>query len=619
MMEIKKEGHPRKIFQREQWTSLNGVWDFVFDDSCEFQFPEEIKLWNLQINVPFAPESTASGLGNTDFHPRVWYRKRFAIQPADPQKLYFLHFGAVDYLTHVWLNGHYLGKHEGGFTPFHFNFTHLLLADQDQTIILRVDDDPHDLTKPRGKQDWQKLPHSIWYPRTTGIWQSVWIEEVSNVFIEKIRCIPHLERWELGIEAFIQGTSLRPLELKVLLSCHGQKLAQDSYTVIQNEVHRRISLSDPGIDDFRNELLWSPERPTLIQMELELWSEGVKLDHIHSYTALRSVSYNKDRFLLNGRPYYLRLVLDQGLWPETLMTPPSEVAIEKEIQLIKAAGFNGVRKHQKIEDPNFLYWADVMGLVVWGEMPSAYRFTHKSVNRLVAEWTEVLDRDMNHPCLITWVPFNESWGVPDLAEKAAHQHCVQALYHLTKTYDPSRPCIGNDGWESTATDIVGIHDYDDNPERLLKKYAQTRQLGEIVERYRPAGRVIMVDGHTYENRPVMLTEFGGISFVAPENRVENAWGYSVAQTTHEFQTQYQELMNAIHRIELFAGFCYTQLTDTFQETNGLLRMDRTPKFPLNIMARATRGIGLERGEKSSVPQPPPIPHDNAPIDMKLIS
>ncbi|HEY8272374.1 MAG TPA: glycoside hydrolase family 2 TIM barrel-domain containing protein, partial [Pseudobdellovibrionaceae bacterium] len=329
-------------------------------------------------------------------------------------------------------------------------------------------------------------------------------------------------------------------------------------------------------------------------------------DHVKSYTALRSVAMSRDRFLLNGCPYYMRLVLDQGYWPDTYMTPPSEEAIRKDIELTKAAGFNGVRKHQKVEDPNYLYWADVMGLMVWCEMPSAYRFTHESVERLMREWSEVIDRDMSHPCIVVWVPFNESWGVPDLAEKAAHQHCVQALYHLTKTLDPTRPCIGNDGWESTATDIIGIHDYDSKPERLLKKYTLEASVADILSRYRPGGRVITVEGFPHGGQPVMLTEFGGISFVE-HTQFSNSWGYSTSFNAEDFRDQYERLVASVHRIELFAGFCYTQLTDTFQETNGLFKADRTPKFSINSMARATRGVEDWRGELTSMPQPPPLP------------
>lgn len=607
--------HPRKIFRRNKWKTLNGEWDFCFDNEQNFYTPNDINRWTHKINVPFAPETKISGIDDRNFHRRCWYQKSFTVSPTENRTI--LHFGAVDYFANVWINGHFLGSHEGGHTPFNFDITNCLNREGEQIVTVCADDDPMDLTKPRGKQDWQKEPHSIWYPRTTGIWQSVWLEEVPETYIQRCRCTPLLERWEIGCEVFIAGPCKEGLELRVILSSKEQILARDRYEVIHNEVHRRIAMSDPGIDDFRNELLWSPEKPTLINVELELWCHDKRLDQVHSYTALRSVSYNRDRFLLNGRPYYMRLVLDQGYWPDTFMTPPDEAAIIKDIEMIKAAGFNGVRKHQKVEDPNFLYWADKMGLLVWGEMPSAYRFTQESVERLTREWLEVLNRDVNHPCIVVWVPFNESWGVPDLAEKIAHQSCVQALYHLTKTIDPTRPCIGNDGWESTATDIVGIHDYDDQPERLLKKYATSghTSVAEVLNKYRPGGRVITVDGYAHRGQPVMLTEFGGIAFVEPDYEITKSWGYSAATTSQEFRRRYEALMDAIHRIELFAGFCYTQFTDTFQEANGLFKADRTPKFSLAAMARATRGIGLGRGELTGVPQPPPIPHDNDAFEL----
>jgi beta-galactosidase/beta-glucuronidase len=606
--------HPRKIFRRDKWKSLNGEWSFCFDNDKKFKIPDDINLWTHTIKVPFAPEAKASGIGDLGFHHRCWYQRKFIIERTEERL--FLHFGAVDYQARVWLNGFYLGFHEGGHTPFSFEITNFLFQGE-QTLTVCADDDPLDLTKPRGKQDWQKDPHSIWYPRTTGIWQTVWLEEVPETYIQKFRCSPLLERWEIGCEVFIEGHCPDGLELRVRMSCGDQLLATDCYGVIHNEVHRRIAMSDPGIDDFRNELLWSPEKPTLIDLSLELWCGEKRLDFVKSYTALRSATYNKDRFLLNGRPYYMRLVLDQGYWPDTLMTPPNSGAIKKDIELIKAAGFNGVRKHQKVEDPDFLYWADRMGLLVWGEMPSAYRFTHESVQRITREWLEVINRDMNHPCIVVWVPFNESWGVPDIAEKVAHQNCVLALYHMTKTLDPTRPCIGNDGWEAISTDIIGIHDYDDQPERLLKKYATTGHMSvsDILNRYRPGGRVITVEGYNHSGQPVMLTEFGGISFVEPDHEISKTWGYSAATSSSEFRRRYEDLMNAIHRIELFAGFCYTQFTDTFQEANGLFKADRTPKFSLMVMARATRGVGLGRGELTGVPQPPPIPHDNEAFEL----
>ncbi|WII71496.1 glycoside hydrolase family 2 TIM barrel-domain containing protein [Bdellovibrio sp. 22V] len=597
------ENYPRKNFQRKHWLNLNGLWSFSYDDDQIFSHPSQIQDWPHKIVVPYAPESPASGIGDTGFHTRYWYQRKFQLKRTENKVL--LHFGAADYQTHVWVNSQYLGSHEGGYTPFHFEISDFLSDSGEQVVSVLVEDDPLDLQKPRGKQDWQKEPHSIWYHRTSGIWQTVWCEEVAHVYIEKLRLVPLIERWEIGCEAFIGGPNISGLQLKVRMECDGKLLVQDTYEVVHREVHRRIALSDPGIDDFRNEMLWSPEKPTLIQVHLELWKENELLDEVKSYTALRSVGFNRDRFLLNGRPYYLRLVLDQGYWPDTFLTPPNSAALRKDVELVKAAGFNGVRKHQKIEDPNFYYWADVLGLVVWAEMPSAYRFTHDSVERLLKEWTEVIDRDMSHPSIILWVPFNESWGVPDLAEKESHQHCVQALYHLTKTLDPTRPCIGNDGWESTATDLLGIHDYDDQPERLIKKYGSHENIADMLTRYRPGGRVITVEGYPHGGKPIMITEFGGIAYVdKPEG---TTWGYSASGTIQDLRKRYENLLAAIYRIETFCGFCYTQFTDTFQEANGLFRPDRTPKFSVNAMARATRGGGYTRGELTSVPQPPPLP------------
>jgi beta-galactosidase/beta-glucuronidase len=250
----------------------------------------------------------------------------------------------------------------------------------------------------------------------------------------------------------------------------------------------------------------------LIEAAIELTDmAGNRIDYVRSYTALRTIAVHRDRLLLNGRPYMLRMVLDQGYWPESGLTAPSDDAFRQDVELAKAMGFNGVRKHQKIEDPRYLYWADHLGLLVWGEMPSAYRFTTDSILRTTREWMEVLRRDESHPCIIAWVPFNESWGVPNLPNNAAERHYVRALYHLTKTLDPTRPVIGNDGWESVATDIIGIHDYDADADRLGRRYHAEELLPRIFRRERPGGRTLVLDGKRNIHQPLVLTEFGGIS------------------------------------------------------------------------------------------------------------
>ncbi|HEX6973057.1 MAG TPA: glycoside hydrolase family 2 TIM barrel-domain containing protein, partial [Vicinamibacterales bacterium] len=323
--------------------------------------------------------------------------------------------------------------------------------------------------------------------------------------------------------------------------------------------------------------------------ELELWADrGECLDQARSYTALRSSAVQRDRFVLNGRPYQMRLVLDQGYWPDTLMTAPSDEALKRDVELAKAMGFNGVRKHQKIEDPRYLYWADRLGLLVWGEMPSAYRFGRTAINRQVREWGAVIERDFSHPCLIVWVPFNESWGVPELPSVNAHRSAVEALYHLTKTLDPTRPVVGNDGWESSATDIIGIHDYDADTDHIRQRYGPEIKPEQLFDRRRPGGRILTLDGYPHRGQPIMLTEFGGIAFRGSvHDEATRAWGYSEARDAASFAAMYRRLLETVIQIELFSGFCYTQFCDTFQEANGLLYADRTPKIPLADICAAT--------------------------------
>ena len=578
-------GYPRPQLRRKTWFSLNGAWDFARDPDGVWRDPGEV-AWSHRIMVPFAPETTASGIGDTGFCRCCWYRCRVTVPALERDHRLVLRFGAVDFAATVWINGTWVGTHQGGYTPFSFDLSGLVAAEEYE-IVVRVDDDPHDLAKPRGKQDWQLEPHSIWYPRTTGIWQTVWLEVVPPTSLARIAFTPNLARWEIGIEAWIDGLPRQRLRLAATLTSGTTVLASDTYTVVSGEVHRRVAFSDPGVDDSRNELLWSPDAPNLIEVQLELWGErGELLDQAVSYTALRSASVQGDRFVLNNRPYLLRMVLDQGYWPDTGLTAPDDEALRRDVILAKRMGFNGVRKHQKIEDPRYLYWADRLGLAVWEEMPSAYRFTPVSVERLTREWTDVVRRDYSHPCIISWVPINESWGVPNLPDNPAERHYVQALYHLTRTLDATRPVIGNDGWESVATDIIGIHDYDDQPSRIGRRYLADEVLPRLFKRERPGGRILVLEGQKHAEQPLMLTEFGGIALARDESRT---WGYARARTPEEFARRYRELLDVVRELQVFSGFCYTQFADTYQEANGLLFADRTPKIPLDEIAAATAG------------------------------
>jgi beta-galactosidase/beta-glucuronidase len=572
--------YPRPQLVRQNWTSLNGLWDFTFDNDKQYNVNNV--NFNQKINVPFAPETKLSGIGDTNFHKICWYSRNFNYVKSKDKTI--LHFGAIDYYCKVWVNNHFIGEHTGGHSSFSFDITSALLENGDQKIVIYVEDDPQDLAKPRGKQDWEIDPHSIWYPRTTGIWQTVWLENVPQTYIKKLKWTPLFESFELGLDLLLNDKKSNSLWAKVKIFHKEQVIAEDMYRITENSLHRKISLADPGIDNYRQELVWSPHNPNLLDVEISLLEqlneEFHTIEEISSYTALRSVTISRDRFMLNGNPYLLRLVLDQGYWPDSFMTAPSDEDLKKDVLLAKEMGFNGVRKHQKIEDPRYLYWADKLGLFVWEEMPSAYSFSPQAISRMISEWTEIMERDYSHPCIIAWVPFNESWGVPNLETNNAHRSAVQALYHLTKTYDTTRPVIGNDGWEATSTDIIAIHDYDLNPSTLYARYQEPRDI--LFERRRPGHRILTLDGYPHKGQPVMLTEFGGIAFGKGD-----IWGYGKVSKESDLLKLYGEILQVVYRSDLFSGFCYTQFTDTFQEANGLLYMDRTPKIPLEEIRKIT--------------------------------
>ena len=579
--------HPRPLLRRAGWASLDGAWDFAADPGGEIQAPDGV-AWDATIRVPFAPEAPASGVGADGFLRRAWYRRRFDAPAPPAGGRVLLHFGAVDYHATVWVNGRLVAEHEGGYTPFAADVTDLLTGDGGDEVVVRADDDPHDLAKPRGKQDWHERPHSIWYPRTTGIWQTVWLEPVPAVRAASLRWTPDLPRGEVRLDARVAGPDPHRHRLAVTLR-HGDRVLCDDVCSVAADggVRRAFPVAPAGAEDFALDLLWTPEHPRLIDAELRLLDpDGEDVDVVSSYTALRSVGVDGDRFLLNRRPRTLRLVLAQGYWPDGGLTAPDDDALRRDVALIKSLGFDGVRMHQKVESPRFLHWADRLGLLVWGEMPSPYVFTPEAVRRTAAQWADVIERDAGHPCVVAWVPVNESWGAPDLPTDPAQRSFVRAMYELTKALDPSRPVIANDGWEMPAGDIAAVHDYDADPDRLARRYAgagedpAARLAGE-----RPGHRRLFLDGYDPRGRPLMLTEFGGI---ACSERGED-WGYSRAATPEEFAERYARLMDAVRTVPAFAGWCYTQFTDTYQEANGLVTMDRTPKADADVLRRATAG------------------------------
>lgn len=578
MQENTETLHPRPQLRRSQWTDLGGEWEFTYDDdACGLDegWQERRDIYTRTIQVPFPPESPASGIGDSSFHPVVWYRRTFHLPQESRDKRLLLHCGAVDYRAHVWVNSQLVATHEGGHTPFSADITSALRPDQEQVVVIRAEDLPTDLAQPRGKQDWQQEPHAIWYHRTTGIWQPVWLEQVHPTHIIHVRWTPDLDRGLLGLVVQLQRQDDSPLYLRAQFSLHDTILADDTFLIRGAEIHRQIAFDQAGMMS-RESLLWSPEHPNLIDVTLTVLADGQIIDEVQSYAGLRSVSVDSGRFLLNGRPYYLRLALEQGYWPQSHLAAPSVEALRREVELTKALGFNGVRIHQKVEDPRYLYWCDRLGLLVWGEMANAYVYSHYAVNRLISEWLEVLERDYSHPCIVAWVPLNESWGVPDVARDNAQRHYVQALYHLTKSLDTTRPVIGNDGWEHIISDIHSVHDYSFEGATLHERYGSTEAVERTLREVQPSYRSVILPGYLREGEPIMLTECGGISYLPS---ADQPWyGYAVVKDKDAFLAKYQELMDAILDSSAIAGFCYTQLVDTGQETNGLLTADRICKL-----------------------------------------
>ncbi len=580
--------HPRPQLTRPRWIDLGGAWGFAYDDAgrgLNEGWQQRADIFSLTIQVPFPPESPLSGLDDAAYHPIVWYRRTFRVADEDAGQRLLLHCGAVDYRAQVWVNGQLVATHEGGQTPFSADITTALRPGEEQVIVMRVEDAPLDLAQPRGKQDWHEEPHAIWYQRTTGVWQPLWLEPVGLTHIMHIRWTPDVERGFLTLFVRLRRHGeTAPLRLRVQFSMHGEILADDTYMVIGTEVERQIAFERAGMMD-EDDLLWSPERPNLIDVALTLLAGDEVIDQVQSYCGLRSIDTDGKNFLLNGHPYYLRFALEQGYWPQSHLAAPGDEALRREVELVKELGFNGVRIHQKVEDPRFLYWCDRLGLLVWGEMANAYVFSPIAIERLTREWLEVLARDYSHPCIVAWVPINESWGVPNLARDPAQRHYVQALYHLTKALDPTRLTLGNEGFEHSAGDIYGIHDYSFEGSTLRERYGSREAVQKTLQEGQPGGRALMLPGYEYTKGPIMLTEVGGIS-LQPDSDV--TWhGYGTVADRDAFLSKYRELIDAILNSPVIAGFCYTQLTDTGQETNGLLTAEREPKLDLAAVRAIT--------------------------------
>lgn len=576
--------YPRPQFVRKDWQNLNGEWAFAFDDKDmgkRDQWFIKPEVFDKKIQVPFVYQTKLSGINSQEIHDIVWYQKQFN-WTENPNKRCLLHFGAVDYQAEVYVNGLLAGTHTGGHTPFSLDISQLV-KENDNILTVRVQDFHDSEEIPRGKQFWKPESSSIWYTNTTGIWQTVWLEPVEEFFIKNVKFTPNIDNGTVDIAIKINKLAANQY-IRYSISFKGELLVEDVIKVATQEIIRTVDIYDKTI--FRSNFhgdgwTWSPRTPNLFDVELELEDQqkGI-LDHVSSYFGMRKVHTENGMVFLNNQPFYQKLVLDQGYWPDGLLTAPTDEDFKKDIQLAKDMGFNGCRKHQKIEDPRFLYWADQMGYIVWGECASTISYSPDAVTNLTNEWFEIIERDYNHPSIITWVPLNESWGVPEIHSNKQQQSFSQGIYYMLHALDRTRLVISNDGWEMTETDICAIHNYSHGQKNEINKYNHFRKTLKNVEGlvHMPPGKwAIFAEEFEYKGQPILLTEFGGIGYKV---NGQVGWGYTTVENDDQYLEDYKRIMDAIYDSEALWGYCYTQLTDVEQEINGILTYDRQPKVDL---------------------------------------
>lgn len=569
MTKFYRKNYPRPQFVRDSYICLNGEWNFRFDCCNE----GVTNKWSSgfsgdPIQVPFSYESALSGIGTDRQYPSVWYCRK-AVFPHSSGEHVLLYFEGCDYLTKLWVNGQYIGRHFGGYTRFCFDITDTL--NEEEALIVIQASDSRDAAQPRGKQRWLSENYDCWYTQTTGIWKTVWAEVVDRDHLEDVKITPLFDEDSVMFQYKIAGAAEDKLELETVVLFDDVLVYQGKEQVLRPFFARTVSL----VGDFSKWKVkyWSPEKPNLYDVEFRLYRGGALIDRVGSYFGIRKISADSKRVTLNNQEIYLKMVLDQGYWENGLLTPPDEDAIVLDLEKALKYGFNGIRKHQKIEDERFYYWADVLGVMVWCESPSAYEFRTDTVKRTTTEWLSIVEQHYNHPSVIAWVPFNESWGVPKVYTDGKQQNFVQGIYHLTKTVDGTRPVIGNDGWEHTATDILTLHDYAPDGDTLLRHWNHRERVITGEEAFNDE-RFALAQGHAYEGQPIVLSEFGGIAY-----KSEKGWGYGQTENSEEdFLARFRSLIEAVAKLDFVCGFCYTELTDVQQEMNGLMDMRRQEKI-----------------------------------------
>ena len=566
--------YPRPILVRDQWQSLNGHWLFRVDpDNRGLTDAWFDGSWTdgQTITVPFSTESVASGIAEPDGAAVIWYQRE-VIKPEAWDSRVVLRIGASDFLTSVFVNGKEVGQHRGGYASFGFDIQHALMPGRNR-ITIRVQDSLS-WTQPRGKQaGTTRWP--IDYDGVTGIWQSVWLEPLTAVSIESTAYSYHVAEQTLSYKAFFSAQVDGEVSVEVLDG--GRVIASDKVqTVGRAEIRTTLFIEAP--------ILWSPEQPHLYEVRLTLLNHATgERDEAMSYAGLREVSVTDGQLCLNGDPLYLRGVLDQGYFPEGWYTATTDEALRRDVELTLAMGFNCARKHQKAEDPRYLYWADKLGLMVWAEMPSGRVFSTELIESLTTEWMELIKRDRAHPSIIAWVPFNESWGVWHQSERPEQRAFVDAVTSLTKALDGSRVVVGNDGWEYSCGDLWTLHLYNEDSDVSSRLAALIEDPhSSVTSEFGGRDRVGALPGADVNGLPILLTECGGIG-MGSFSEEDFSYG-NLAETPETLEARMRKIMTDIRSLEALQGFVWTQLTDVQQEINGLLYFDRQPKLPIAVLS-----------------------------------
>ncbi|MHB9033533.1 MAG: glycoside hydrolase family 2 protein [Anaerolineae bacterium] len=553
--------YPRPQLVRSAWLNLNGIWDFTFDPglSGEARGLSQAHKLGREILVPFCPESQLSGVADVDFHPGIWYRRTFTVPEAWQSGRVLAHFGAVDYTAAVWVNGIKAGGHIGGYTPFTLDITELLQRGEN-TLTLCALDDTRSPLQPTGKQSEQYNSYACMYTRTTGIWQTVWLEPVPKSYISNLHLTPDLPNKLLVIEAELGGNwSAGTLDVTALLG--GKQAGMAAFRYSGNLVIGNLSLNEVEP--------WAPGSPSLYDLQLVLKPAGGAPDSVTSYFGLRSLDMQGYALRLNDRPLFQRLVLDQGFYPDGIYTAPSDEALRRDIELSLALGFNGARLHQKVFDPRYLYWADKLGYLVWGEFPNWGLDLRqaKALEVFQLQWLEELRRDYSHPSIVGWCPFNET-------QENQNPEVLRNIYRITKAYDRTRPVIDTSGYQHVETDIYDVHNYEQNPEIFAGKFAAFAEGGA------PFINRPKLDA-PYAGQPYFCSEYGGIWW-NPGQSDQESWGYGGVsgrpRTEAEFLARYKALTETLLFHPRMCAFCYTQITDVEQEVNGLYTYTRKTKF-----------------------------------------